>query len=96
MKKPIIIVVTLLIIGLTIFFMTRKSDSDIKKEILNYLSTDSQSSRDRMKIILEQMTSQELKDTLELLQATKAGKQISNSALQSRLNDISKKYNIFT
>ena len=59
------------------------------------LPTDSQESRDNFITILNKMTDSELKDTYFLSIAFKDGQQLSD-ALKKSMDEISKKYNIFT
>lgn len=57
--------------------------------------TDSQESKDNFIAILNKMTDSEIKDTYFLSIAFKEGQQLSD-ALKKSMEEISKKYNIFT
>jgi hypothetical protein len=57
--------------------------------------TDSQESKDNFIAVLNKMTDSELKDTYFLSIAFKDGQQLSD-ALKKSMDEISKKYNIFT
>lgn len=96
-KQTIILVLSGLGIGIGSYFLFRRSNTQLKREILQQVSD-----RDKFQFasILDQMTRQELLDTAQIMQYTESTpKSITDKIdplLKVRLAAISEKYNIFT
>lgn len=96
-KIAIISGVTVLLGGIAVVLYFTVFKKNYKKEVLDWMITDSPKDRNEMSDIMDKMTTQELKDTWTLFdnRINNKGK-ITDSALKSRIEAISKKYNIFT
>lgn len=96
-QKALLLVLSGLGVGIGSYFLFRKSNAELKREILNKVSDNE---NDRFAATLDQMNRQELLDTLQLIQyVERSPKSITDRIdplLQVRLEAISKKYNIFT
>jgi hypothetical protein len=97
-KQTFILILSGLGIGFGSYFLLRKSNTQLKREILQNVPD-----RDKVQFasILDQMTRQELMDTAEIMQYAPENtpKSITDKIdplLKVRLAAISKKYNIFT
>jgi hypothetical protein len=96
-KQTLLLFLSGLGIGIGSYFFLRKSNAQLKREILQ-----KNPDEDNLQFasILDQMTRQELLDTAEIMQYTESTpKSITDKIdplLKVRLAAISKKYNIFT
>lgn len=94
--------ISLLAIGTAFyFFVFKKSASDYRKMIMNLLDSENEEYVAKFKDLTDnKMTEQELKDTYVALYMVKypnTNKKYKNDmAFKARLEDLSKKYNIFT
>jgi hypothetical protein len=96
-KQTFILILSGLGIGIGSYFLFRKSNTQLKREILQNVPD-----RDKVQFasILDQMTRQELTDTAQIMQYTESTpKSITDKIdplLKVRIAAISEKYNIFT
>jgi hypothetical protein len=101
-KKIAMISLSLIAIGTAMyFFVLKKTPSDYRKMIMGLLDSENQESITKFKDLTDnKMTDQELKDTYVALYMTKYPntnqKYKNDTAFKARLDDLSKKYNIFT
>ena len=96
-KQTLILLFSGLGLGIGSYFLFRKSNTQLKREILQKTPDYDKS---QFASILDQMTRQELLDTAQIMQYTESTpKSITDKIdplLKVRLAAISKKYNIFT
>ena len=96
-KQTFILILSGLGIGIGSYFLFRKSNTQLKREILQKVPD---ADKVQFAAILEQMTRQELVDTAQIMQYTESTpKSITDKIdplLKVRIAAISKKYNIFT
>lgn len=102
LAKLLLFTVALAGMGTAGYFLLRKSNTQLKKEIPNLLPSDNLADKQRLQNILNQMTRQELLDMHRFLSmritesnAEKMKAKI-DPALRLRLIAISNKYQIFT
>ena len=96
-KQTFILILSGLGIGIGSYFLFRKSNTQLKREILQNVPD---ADKVQFASILDQMTRHELMDTAEIMQYTESTpKSITDKIdplLKVRVAAISKKYNIFT
>jgi hypothetical protein len=96
-KQTFILILSGLGIGIGSYFLLRKSNTQLKREILQKVPDEDKFD---FASILDQMTRQELMDTAQIMQYTESTpKRITDKIdplLKVRIAAISKKYNIFT
>lgn len=96
-KRTIILILSGLGIGIGSYFLFRRSNTQLKREILKKVPD---ADKVQFASILDQMTRQELLDTAQVMQYTESTpKSITDKIdplLKARVAAISKKYNIFT
>ena len=96
-KQTLILILSGLGIGIGSYFLFRKSNIQLKREILQKVPD---AEKAQFAAILDQMTRQELMDTAQVMQYTESTpKSITDKIdplLKVRVAAISKKYNIFT
>jgi hypothetical protein len=96
-KQTFILILSGLSIGIGSYFLFRKSNTQLKREILQKVPD---ADKVQFAAILDQMTRQELMDTAQIMQYTESTpKSITDKIdplLKVRVAAISKKYNIFT
>jgi len=96
-KQTFILILSGLGIGIGSYFLFRKSNTQLKREILQKVPD---ADKVQFAAILDQMTRQELMDTAQIMQYTESTpKSITDKIdplLKVRVAAISKKYNIFT
>jgi hypothetical protein len=96
-KQTFILILSGLGIGIGSYFLFRKSNTQLKREILQKVPD---ADKVQFAAILDQMTRQELVDTAQVMQYTEnTPRSISDKIdplLKVRVAAISKKYNIFT
>lgn len=96
-KQTFILILSGLGIGIGSYFLFRKSNTQLKREILQEVPD---ADKVQFAAILDQMTRQELMDTAQIMQYTESTlKSITDKIdplLKVRVATISKKYNIFT
>jgi hypothetical protein len=94
MSKKILLFALIAGVGIADYFLLRKSNNDLIKDINSILPA---AEKTRFDSILKKMNRQELLDTYKLIYASGIEKKkITDTALIARLNVISAKYNIFT
>jgi len=96
-KQTFILILSGLGIGIGSYFLFRKSNTQLKREILQKVPD---AEKAQFAAILDQMTRQELVDTAQVMQYTESTpKSITDKIdplLKVRVAAISEKYNIFT
>jgi hypothetical protein len=96
-RQTIILVLSGLGIGIGSYFLFRRSNTQLKNEILQKVPD---ADKVRFASILDQMTRQELMDVAQIMQYTESTpKSITDkidTLLKARVSAISQKYNIFT
>ena len=96
-KQTFILILSGLGIGIGSYFLFRKSNTQLKREILQKVPD---ADKVQFAAILNQMTRQELMDTSQIMQYTESTpRSITDKIdplLKVRIAAISKKYNIFT
>ena len=96
-KQTFILILSGLGIGIGSYFLFRKSNTQLKREILQKVPD---ADKAQFAAILDQMTRQELMDTAQVMQYTESTpKSITDKIdplLKVRVPAISKKYNILT
>lgn len=94
MSKKILLIALIAGVGVADYFLLRKSNDDLLKDINGILPV---VEKNRYDEVFKKMSRQELLDTYQLIYASAVRKQkITDPALVNRLKLISAKYNIFT
>jgi len=94
-SKALLLVLTVAGVGTAGYFLTRKSKKELQGFVLSKSGTIEE--RQRMAVIVQKMTRQELVDTYRAFQLPESTKPENiDPALKARIALIGAKYNIFT